>query len=1079
MSKRTGKNTEDAGPKFTFPITTDELHGFVNDREEGLNAARENGAQQGLARQLNVDLRHGRSDTKELEAARLEAFGANELPPPDEVTFMDGVWESLEDPMMRLLIGAAVISLILGLTVPDRTTGLVDYAVGWVEGTAILVSVVLVTIVTAVNNYQKEQKFRELSDAAPPQQVLVTRHGKVSEIPDTQLLVGDLVHVKEGQVMPADAMLIITNGIRADESGATGENEEIEKSVDGDFMLKSGSNIVEGEGIAMVTGVGVNSFAGKINMEVREKKKDTPLQEQLDDLANAIGNLGMGAAVLMFVALSIKECLNIFYYETNPFMYQKFLDMITTSITIVVVAVPEGLPLSVTIALAYSMKQMFSENNLVRHLAACETMGSATTICTDKTGTLTQNLMTVMSGFLAHKEFTLAATSSHPSAIAAHEEAEIDRVMPRSSVLSQLFAESISLNSSATKKRVPAGPSAGGAAGKKKGAKKGSAAEEEEMVTKFVGNKTECAMLNFCEKAGHDPILIRGRVDPADINAFPFTSARKRMTTVVRQGTHSLRWHVKGASELVVEDCDFIHCGSYVEPLTRETRASINKTILEMARNRLRTIAVAYVDQKVAEGSAAGKGPNGFPTSDESMPRLTLLGILGIEDPIRPEVPEAVETCKRAGVSILMVTGDNKATAISIAKKAGIYGTLYSGPLKGEQGLAMDAKLFREYASDPAKLDIILPRLQVLARANPTDKRILVSALMERGEVVAVTGDGTNDAPALKSANVGFAMNTGTEVAKSASDVVILDDNFRSIVTAMKWGRNVHDNISKFIQFQTTVNVAAVSIAFIGACISGNSESPLKPVQLLWLNLIMDTMAALALATESPSMAVLDRNPRGRDAPLISRRMWVNILGQAAYQIFLQLWVLNFGYRFFGVEHESKEHLTIVFNIFVLLQVVNEFNARILDQTLNVFSGLARAPMFLLIILVTILVQVGGVTYAGVFMHTVPLSLDQWKRCCFFSIAPLFIGFFLRMIPVSEPATTLKDFVRRDEDGNSIPEQEEAERLAALKHKKPRRMIREDGTPKLTFQRAGYSVIAQLKAVGALAELVAVNKFDE
>lgn len=1005
-----------------FDIDPSALHELISDRDEGLRTFRSLGGQTGLAKLLKTDPIAGLTDSKEREAQRREVFGINELPPPDDVTFFELVKEALEDRMMQILIVSAILSLILGLTVPDPHTGKVDYDHGWIEGTAILVSVCIVTMVTSLNNYQKEQKFKELSQSGPPTMVTVTRAGGQREVKDIELLVGDVMHLEGGMIIPADGVLVQSSGFKVDESAATGENDEIEKSAGSDPFVRSGSNVLEGSGTAIVTGVGVNSFAGHIAMECRTEKADTPLQEKLAELADLIGYMGMGAAGLMFVVLTIKELYLTLYLGTHVLGYKKFLDMLTTSVTIVVVAVPEGLPLSVTIALAYSMKQMMYENNLVRHLAACETMGGATTICTDKTGTLTQNEMTVMRGLLARQQFEFTGAKGHDADV-------VKKIMHNSatpSPLLQFVAESISLNSTAAKKRVSVGPG--------------------QSVLKYVGNKTEQAMLLFVERFGLDPQVFRAKYKSDQVHAYPFTSAKKRMTTCVKVDG-ALRHHVKGASEMVVEECRYVHTGTSTEPITEAMRQEILLTINTFARNRLRTIAIAYADEP-------GKDKLPFAEKEGALPPLTLLAILGIEDPIRPEVEGAVARCKSAGVAVRMVTGDNKATAISIAKKAGIYGIVYSGSSKGEQGLAMEGKVFRELAKSEHRLNLVLPRLQVLARASPLDKQILVNALMKRGEVVAVTGDGTNDAPALKNANVGFAMNTGTEVAKKASDVVILDDNFRSIVTAMKWGRNVNDNISKFIQFQTTVNVAAVFIAFVGAITSGSGESPLKPVQLLWLNLIMDTMAALALATEPPHESVLDRLPRGRDAPLITNRMWTNILGQAAYQIALQLWLLNAGFSWFRVESGDKKHMTIIFNVFVLLQVTNEFNARILDNSLNVLKGLTRAPMFLAIIVITSVVQYIGVTFAGTLMHTVPLNAREWRQCILVSIMPLPLGFLLRMIPVRESPLPPKEPISDPEDPFFAEES--------------------DRRP-MDFHRAAWAVVTQLKVVGALASQVSAK----
>jgi len=1012
-----------------FTVDPDTLHGLVEDKESAQrNYMSLGGSPASLARLLKTDITRGREDSAAVEKARAEKYGRNALPPPDDVSFFELMWDAFQDPMMRLLCASAIVSLILGLTVADPHTGRVDYDHGWIEGTAILVSVLIVTTVSSVNDYQKEQKFKELSKAAPPTKVQVLKNSVPFETTEDQVMVGDVLLIHGGMICPADGVLVKGVGLKMDESATTGENDEIEKAADGDVFFRSGTNVLEGEGAILVTAVGEKSLAGRIAMAVREEKADTPLQEKLTELADFIGYMGMGAAGLMFVVLCIKELVNVYYFKTGPLVYKKFLDMITTAVTIVVVAVPEGLPLSVTIALAYSMKQMMHENNLVRHLAACETMGGATSICTDKTGTLTQNEMTVMRGFLGSRKFELIGEKQHDADVL---KAQVESHSTRSYV--ELVSESISLNSTASKKSVQTGPG--------------------QFQSKYLGNKTESAMLQFVEKLGETPAAIRAKHDQKNVHRYPFTSAKKSMTTCVRLPGGVMRFHVKGASEIVLAACTKRNNGTDVEPMTEFKRGEIADAINEFARNRLRTLVLAYADVR---------GKTEFDQREKDWPELVFLGLLGIEDPIRPEVEEAVGRCKAAGVAVRMVTGDNKCTAIAIAKKAGIYGQVYWGKAKGEEGLAMEGKYFRQLAKSERRLNVILPRLQVLARASPLDKQILVASLMKRGEVVAVTGDGTNDAPALKKADVGFAMATGTDVAKNASDVVILDDNFRSIVTAMKWGRNVNDNICKFVQFQSTVNVAAVFIAFVGAVMSGSGESPLKPVQLLWLNLIMDTMAALALATERPVDALLDRPPRSKDAPLITRRMWVNILGQAAYQIGLQLWLLNGGHRWFGVKENSEAHLTIVFNVFVLLQVVNEFNARHLGRgVINVFSGLQRAPLFVLIIVITVVVQVLGVNVLGKFMKCVPLSRKHWIQCIQVSIMPLPIGIFLRMLPVTEVVVPIGEDVEPEDEAAEAEAEAEIGGNTHIEHSASLR-------GKRRFKYAAQRVITQLKVAGAL-----------
>ncbi|GET87615.1 P-type ATPase, putative [Leishmania tarentolae] len=1040
-----------------FAIHPETLHELISDggQDASKRLARIGGLK-GLAAQLKTDLVRGIDSTDmKAMAQRREWFSANELPEAEEASFMDMVWESLEDRMVQILIISALVSLVLGLTVPDQDTGLVDYAHGWIEGTAILLSVAIVTLVSSINNYQKEQKFKELSKATPPVKVQVVRSGTTLDITDKDLLSGDLLNVAAGDVLTVDGLVLRSTSLKVDESAATGENDDVAKSAHGDFVLRSGSNITEGEGTILVMGVGVHSFAGHIAMHVREAKEETPLQQKLEELANRIGYMGMAAAGLMFVLLSGKELLDTVVYHTHPFGYKKYLDNLMTAVTIVVVAVPEGLPLSVTIALAYSMKQMFKENNLVRHLAACETMGGATTICTDKTGTITQNDMSVTDGVTTYgvayvvprKLPTLAGEDEKAGSetVASHSPPlQTSTSMNASSVLGgaqaanvrRLLMECIAMNTKATLTRL-------------------ESLNGKHATVRLTGSKTEQALLNFVNALGEDPMQLRSErlsrlneeamrtpsspfslvpwptglagtssnvvaaaaTFTKDLRIYPFTSARKRMTTaLVLRPEKLLRYYVKGASELILAECTHTYDaqGERVG-LCHEVRMRLEEAIMAMARRQLRTLAIAYADYPLSsEDSVTSQGSSDsdeggttrsspFLEDDARLVGLTLVGIVGIRDPVRLEVPEAVAQCRRAGVVVRMITGDNKATAVSIAKEVGIYGKVWSGPAKDEQGLALEGPQFRELAKSARKLNAILPRLQVISRASPMDKHILVSALMKRGEVVAVTGDGTNDAPALKGANVGFSMNSGTEVAKLASDVVILDDNFSTIVTAMKWGRNVNDNICKFLQFQMTVNVAAVVVSFIGALLDRNGDSPLKPVQLLWVNLIMDTLAALALATETPSDEVLLRPPKPKAAPLITRRMWLNIAGQSLYQILIQQYLLLGGTNTLGLAVQDSEELhTLIFNVFVLMQLSNEFNARILDNSVAFWHNLSNAPMFIIVVGTMFVIQIISVQYGGTFMQCVPLPLASWLTSLALGVVPLFLGFVLRRIGVVE-----------------------------------------------------------------------------
>lgn len=840
---------------------------------------------------------------------------------------------------MMLLCAAAVLSIILN----TATASPEHRGSAWIEGFSILMAVFIVVNVTAINDFQKEKQFRKLNAKKSDRLLKVQRGGTTVTVSIHDIVVGDVVHVETGEVIPADGILIQGHNIRVDESAATGESDAVKKNLDSDPFFLAGTKVMEGVGTIMIINVGESSFEGKVMMALRGEAESTPLEIKLDALAENIGKLGLAAAIFVVVALIIKH-VAIMVTNHRSFGWsdvQGFVGYFVVAITIVVVAVPEGLPLSVTIALAYSMLKMIEDNNLVRVLAACETMGSATQICSDKTGTLTQNKMTAVRGMVGQFEFD-SPNWDGTGAV------DISKV---------LFIEGVEINSTAAE-----------------------AVDSTSGKTGFVGNKTEAALLQLSRKLGGDYVATRNQLNV--IQVYPFSSKQKMMGTVI-QAPEGFRLHIKGASEIILEACvHHISEKGKVQNLTLDHRTKYSALIEKFASNGLRTIGVAYSDIPRELNWDAGIPKEG----------LTLIGIVGIMDPLRPEVVNAVKDCQNAGITVRMVTGDNAITARHIAIEAGI--------LDPKDGIVMEGPVFRNLSD--ADLDSTIPRLQVLARSSPLDKQILVQKLKSMGEVVAVTGDGTNDAPALKMANIGFSMGiAGTEVAKEASQIILMDDNFASIVKAVMWGRNVFDSIRKFLQFQLTVNIVAVSVAVIGSLSSGKGESPLKPVQLLWVNLIMDTLAALALATEPPTRALLDRMPNGMHAPLITRVMWLHILGQAAYQLIVTLALLYKGAAWLGVESESLLHNTILFNTFVFCQVFNEINCRRINQELNVFEGFFRNKVFISVMIGTLIVQFLFVEFGGGFAGTTQLSSAQWLMCILVGFVSLPIGFVLRLVPIS------------------------------------------------------------------------------
>uniref|UniRef100_A0A671KGD0 Calcium-transporting ATPase n=1 Tax=Sinocyclocheilus anshuiensis TaxID=1608454 RepID=A0A671KGD0_9TELE len=672
------------------------------------------------------------------------------------------------------------------------------------------------------------------------------------------------------------------------------------------------------------------------------KKEKSVLQGKLTKLAVQIGKAGLVMSAITVIILVLYFAIDNFVLlkrpwlpECTPIYIQYFVKFFIIGVTVLVVAVPEGLPLAVTISLAYSVKKMMKDNNLVRHLDACETMGNATAICSDKTGTLTTNRMTAVQcyvGDVHYKEIP------DPSSI------------PPKTL--EILVNAISLNSAYTTKILPP--------------------DKEGGLPKQVGNKTECGLLGLVLDLKRDYQTIRNQIPEEKLyKVYTFNSVRKSMSTVIKLPDGSFRMYSKGASEIVLKKCSVI-LNETGEPRVfrpRDRDEMVKKVIEPMACNGLRTICVAYRD------FPADPEPN-WEDENNILTELTAICVVGIEDPVRPEVPDAILKCQRAGITVRMVTGDNINTARAIAIKCGIIHP-------GEDFLCIDGKEFNRRIRnekgevEQERIDKVWPKLRVLARSSPTDKHTLVkgiidSTLVDQRQVVAVTGDGTNDGPALKKADVGFAMGiAGTDVAKEASDIILTDDNFSSIVKAVMWGRNVYDSISKFLQFQLTVNVVAVIVAFTGACIT--QDSPLKAVQMLWVNLIMDTFASLALATEPPNEALLMRKPYGRNKPLISSTMTKNILGHGVYQLIIIFTLLFVGEQIFDIDSgrnaplhsPPSEHYTIIFNTFVMMQLFNEINARKIHGERNVFDGIFRNPIFCSIVLGTFAIQIVIVQFGG------------------------------------------------------------------------------------------------------------------
>ncbi|XP_053765007.1 plasma membrane calcium-transporting ATPase 4 isoform X5 [Panthera pardus] len=934
---------------------------------------------------------------------RKHVFGQNFIPPKKPKTFLELVWEALQDVTLIILEIAAIISLVLSFYRPpgeeNEQCGLPvsspedegEAEAGWIEGAAILFSVIIVVLVTAFNDWSKEKQFRGLQNRIEKEQKFsVIRNGHIIQLPVAEIVVGDIAQIKYGDLLPADGILIQGNDLKIDESSLTGESDHVKKSVERDPMLLSGTHVMEGSGRMVVTAVGINSQTGIIftllgasEGEEEEKKKKgkkqgvpenrnkaktqdgvaleiqplnsqegtdneekekkaaklpkkekSVLQGKLTRLAVQIGKAGLIMSAFTVLILILYFVIDNFVIhrrawlpECTPIYIQYFVKFFIIGITVLVVAVPEGLPLAVTISLAYSVKKMMKDNNLVRHLDACETMGNATAICSDKTGTLTMNRMTVVQAYIGDTHY--------------HQIPSPDVLLPK---VLDLIVNAISINSAYTSKILPP--------------------EKEGGLPRQVGSKTECALLGFVTDLKQDYHAVRNEVPEEKLyKVYTFNSVRKSMSTVIEKPSGGYRMYSKGASEIILRKCNrILDKKGEVVPFKSKDRDEIVRTVIEpMACEGLRTICIAYRD--------FNDGEPPWDNESEILTELTCVAVVGIEDPVRPEVPDAIAKCKQAGITVRMVTGDNINTARAIATKCGIV-------TPGDDFLCLEGKEFNRLIRnekgevEQEKLDKIWPKLRVLARSSPTDKHTLVKGIIdstigEQRQVVAVTGDGTNDGPALKKADVGFAMGiAGTDVAKEASDIILTDDNFTSIVKAVMWGRNVYDSISKFLQFQLTVNVVAVIVAFTGACIT--QDSPLKAVQMLWVNLIMDTFASLALATEPPTESLLKRRPYGRNKPLISRTMMKNILGHAVYQLTVIFFLVFAGEKFFDIDSGRKaplhsppsQHYTIIFNTFVLMQLFNEINSRKIHGERNVFAGIFRNLIFCCVVLGTFISQI-------------------------------------------------------------------------------------------------------------------------
>ncbi|XP_066356920.1 probable calcium-transporting ATPase 9, plasma membrane-type [Miscanthus floridulus] len=927
--------------KAGFSINPDELASITSKHD--MKVLKMHGGVDGISTKIRSSFDHGISASN-LDT-RQTIYGVNRYVEKPARSFWMFVWDALQDMTLIILIVCALISAVVGLASEGWPKGMYD-------GLGIILSILLVVMVTAISDYRQSLQFKELDNEKKKIFIHVTRDGCRQKISIFDLVVGDIVHLSIGDLVPADGLYVHGYSLLIDESSLSGESEPVYISKEKPFIL-AGTKVQDGSAKMLVTAVGMRTEWGRLMSTLSEGGEDeTPLQVKLNGVATIIGKIGLLFATLTFVVLMVRFLIEkgltvglSQWYSTDALTIVNYF---ATAVTIIVVAVPEGLPLAVTLSLAFAMKKLMNDKALVRHLSACETMGSAGTICTDKTGTLTTNHMVVDKIWISEVSKSLTSNNSLEDLNSAISPATLS-----------LLLQGIFENTSA------------------------EVVKDKDGGQTVLGTPTERAILEFGLK-------LEGHHDAEDrsctkVKVEPFNSVKKKMAVLVSLPNGKYRWYTKGASEIIVEMCDMMIDGDGNSvPLSEAHRKSVLGTINSFASDALRTLCLAYKE-----------GDDFSDDTDSPTGGFTLISIFGIKDPVRPGVKDAVKACMSAGIIVRMVTGDNINTAKAIAKECGIL---------TDGGIAIEGPEFRN--KSPEEMRDLIPKIQVMARSLPLDKHTLVTNL--RGmfkEVVAVTGDGTNDAPALHEADIGLAMGiAGTEVAKESADVIVLDDNFTTIINVARWGRAVYINIQKFVQFQLTVNIVALVINFVSACITGSA--PLTAVQLLWVNMIMDTLGALALATEPPNDDMMKRPPVRRGESFITKVMWRNIIGQSLYQLVV-LGVLMFGgERLLNIKGADSKSVinTLIFNSFVFCQVFNEINSREM-QKINVFRGMFSNWIFIGIIAVTAAFQVVIIEFLGTFASTVPLSWQLWLVSVGLGSISLIVGVILKCIPVKSDGT--------------------------------------------------------------------------
>lgn len=928
-----------------FDIDPDSIASLVHNYDN--NGFKKIDGVEGIARKLRVSVVDGvRGDSLN---TRQHYFGFNRYAEKHPKTFIKFVCESMLDSTLIFLMVCSIV-LIGGKFATE------GWLVSVYDEVGIILGVFFLVIFTAVNDYQQSLKFSEWDRENKNISVKVTRDGKRQKISIYDLVVGDIVHLSIGDQIPADGICISGSSLHIDESSLTGQVDPVYVNQEKPFIL-SGTKVIEGSGKMLVAAVGRRTEWGKLVEVLNDVGvEETPLQVKLNGVATIVGKIGLCFALLTLAVLVIQflvdKAIRGDFSNWSSIDAMKLLNYFNILVTMIVIAVPEGLPLAVTLNLAFATKSLTNDRALVRHLSACEAMGSASYICLDKTGTVTSNRMVVDKLWISG-EVVEMKDNRNGNKLKGKISEEVLNIL-----LQALFQNNAS-----------------------------EMVKDKQGKTTILGTPTDSALLKFGLQLG-------GNFDVQwelcrKLKTEHFNPVHKKMTVLVSLPNGGLRVFCKGASEIIIKMCEkIIDCNGVPVDFLENHAKNVDHVLKDFASEPLRTISLAYKDINVIPTE------NNIPDNG-----YTLIAIVGIDDPIRLGVKDVVQTCLAAGVTIAMVTGDDMNIARTIATECGIL---------TNNGLTIEGQQFRNLSTMDMKVTI--PKIQVMARFLPHDKHSIVAYLKDMfGEVVAVTGDGISDAPALHEAHIGVAMGlSGTEIAKENADIILMDDNITTIVNIIKWGRAVYINIQKLVQFQLTAIIVALVINFISASVTG--YVPLTAVQLLWVNLIMDILCPLALVSEPLNDELMKRPPVGRGEKFITKAMWRNIFGQSIHQVIV-LMVLNFqGKNILSISGSNATDVlrTLIFNSFIFFQVFNEINCREIEK-INIFRGILNSWAFSVIIFSTVAIQVIIVQFLGNFACTVPLNLELWLISVLIGATSMLIACLLKCFPIERDVSIRRD----------------------------------------------------------------------